>query len=683
MAGSPKREDIARQIARVRETIDHHNFRYYVLDAPEISDAEYDELMRELAALEDSHPELITQVSPTQRVGAAPAAAFTPVSHEQKMLSLANAFSETELDQFIGRVERGAGAGAGSIQYTCELKMDGVAVSLVYENGLYQRGATRGDGAVGEDITDNIKTIRAVPLRLRGKAPALLEVRGEAYLTKHQFKEINEERQKEGRSLFANPRNAAAGSLRQLDPGITARRHLDIYVFALGYVEGARFTSQWEVLKFLRDAGFPTNPNNRLVESGAEAAEFCRYWEKARHTLAYEIDGAVIKVDSLARQERLGSTAKTPRWAVAYKFPAEERTTRLIDILPSVGRTGVITPIAVLEPVEVGGVKVGRATLHNEDEIERKDVRVGDWVLVHRAGDVIPEIIAPVISRRTGKETRYKMPRNCPVCGAGIERLEGEVVSRCPNMACPKQIFERLVHFGSRSALDIEGMGPAVVEHLLGSGLVKDPADIYALTVEALKENVPFFVPKDAKAAEAAKLANKLVIAIARSKEKPLDRLVFALGIRHVGSHVAEVLAARFKDLNAIIGAGYDELMEIDEVGPKIAEAVVKFFSESKNLVTLDKLQAAGVKTTTETQPAGPLALAGLKFVFTGALSSMSRDEAKASIKRLGATASTSVSAKTDYVVAGDEPGGKYDEAVRLGVRLLNEEEFIDLIGAG
>jgi DNA ligase (NAD+) len=671
MANLSEREAAAGKAAGLRDAINYHNYRYYVLDSPEISDAEYDQLMAELAELEAAYPELVTPDSPTQRIGAAPAAVFEPVKHRSRMLSLANAFSYEELDAFFARIEREMDS--STIDYVCELKMDGVAVSLTYEHGRYVRGATRGDGATGEDITANLKTLKSLPLRLRGSAPAVLEVRGEAYLTKDRFRLINEERLEEGKPLFANPRNAAAGSLRQLDPKITARRELAIYLFAVGYVEGVEFADHWQSLEWLRDAGFPVNPNNHLARSSREAAEFCRRQEEARHTLPYQIDGVVLKVNPFAWQEKLGSTAKTPRWAVAYKFPAEERTTRLLDIVPSVGRTGAITPTAILEPVDVGGVKVGRATLHNEDEIRRKDVRVGDWVLVRRAGDVIPEVIAPIPSRRTGDEREWRVPATCPACGAKVERLAGEVASRCTNSACPKQIFERLVHFGSRVAMDIEGMGPSVVEHLLASGKVEDIADIYSLDKEQLVEIVPHF---------AGKAADNLVRAVEASKERPLERLLVGLGIKFVGARMSEVLASTFGELDRIIEADYDRLVAIEEVGPKIAQSVETFFREPRNLRVVEKLKRAGLNTKAAAPAPAERPLAGLSFVLTGTMSSMPRSSAKDRIKELGGRALDSVSGNTDYLVAGREPGSKYDKARELGIKILSEDEFLKMIGA-
>lgn len=662
-------KEARKRVKELRDLINYHNYRYYVLNQPEISDAEYDALVRELETLEKQFPELITADSPTQRVGAPPAAAFKAVQHKSKMLSLANALNLQELDSFFQRLERDLGV--SKLEYVCELKMDGVAVALTYENGVYVRGATRGDGAVGEDITANLKTIKSLPLRMLKDELPLIEIRGEAYLTKVQFKEINKEREEEGLPLFANPRNAAAGSLRQLNPKITAQRELAIFVFAVGYVEGKTFSTHWEVLNYLKENGFPVNHHNRLVKNSQEARDFCRLWQEKRHELPYEIDGVVVKVNSLALQEQLGATAKSPRWAIAYKFPAEERTTRLLKIIPSVGRTGAITPVAVLEPVEVAGVTISRATLHNEDEIKRRDIKIGDWVVVHRAGDVIPEVVTSIPSKRNGSEVEFKMPQNCPVCGAKVEHLAGEVVARCTNISCPKQVFGRLMHFGSREAMDIEGLGPAVVSSLLNSGLVKDVAALFTLTPAQLQETVPHF---------AEKAAQNLYQAINKAKDRPLARLIYALGIRHVGLHVAEVLAQKYHSVAELTKASQEELEAIPEIGPKIAQSVAAFFSEPKNQQLLEKLKRVGVKVAEKQKAKKALPLAGLTFVFTGALKHFSRQEAESKVKELGARASSSVSKRTDYVVVGQEPGTKYEKAKKLGVKIIDENEFLRLI---
>ena len=656
------------RIAVLRDLISHHNYRYYALDSPEITDNEYDDLIKELAALESDRPDLVTPDSPTQRIGVAPAEAFAPVRHEQKMMSLANAYSVAELRSFFERTERELDV--SPIEYVCELKMDGVAVSVVYDGGAYKLGATRGDGAVGENITNNVKTIKALPLKLRGEHRAKLEARGEAYLSKAQFNQINMEREQEGETLFANPRNAAAGSLRQLNPRIAAERNLAIYLFALIGAEDAAIETHWSALEFMRAAGLSVNPNNRRASSADEVIAFCRHWEDNRHTLPYEIDGVVVKVDRLIWQDRLGTTAKSPRWAIAYKFPPEERTTILLEIIASVGRTGAITPTAVLEPVDIGGVTVSRATLHNEDEVKRKGVMIGDTVIVRRAGDVIPEVVQPIVSRRTGAEKPWPMPQDCPACGARLERPEDEAVTRCPNMACPKQVFERLVHFGSRGAMDIEGMGPAVVGALLDAGRISDPADIFDLERDELVEIVPHF---------AKKAADNFVAAVEISKERGLEKLLFALGARHVGSRVAELLSQRFGGIDAIAGADSELLVDVDEIGPKIAESVEAFFNEQQNLEIIARLKAAGVKTTAVSAGEVNGALAGLTFVFTGTLSNITRPSAQAQVRALGAKAVNSVSAKTDYVVVGKSPGVKAEQAKELGVTVLSEEQFLEL----
>ncbi len=669
MASEPKRGTAAKRIVELREKINYHNHRYYVLDSPEISDAEYDELYRELAELENAHPELVIPDSPTQRIGAGPSDAFAPVEHRTRMMSLANADSQAELEAFFARVEKDLGE--SEIEYVCEPKMDGVAVAVVYEDGRYVRGATRGDGSVGEDITGNIRTIRSLPLRLRLEAPGAVEVRGEAYLGKDEFKLISEGRLDEGETPFANPRNAAAGSLRQLDPKVAAARRLSVYLFAVGQADSAAFTTQWGALEWLKNAGLPVNPHSKLVADSRRASAYCRRLQESRFELPYQIDGVVIKVNRLDWQEELGATAKSPRWAIAYKFPPEERTTTVIDIIAGVGRTGAVTPTAVMEPVEVAGVTVSRATLHNEDEVRRKDIRVGDKVIVRRAGEVIPEIVKPVIEARTGEEREWVLPKECPECGARIVRPTGESVARCTNMACPKQVFERLVHFGSRGAMDIEGFGPAVVEHLLALERVRDVADIYRLSADDFEEIVPHF---------AEKAAVNLAQAVAVSKERPLERVLFGLGIRHVGARTAEILAAEFKDMDKLAGADFERLQAIEEVGPKIAESIETFFREADNRRVIEKLRAAGVTMTAQRASTLAPTLAGTNWVFTGTLSEMSRARAQGLVKERGGQAGGSVSGRTDYVVAGHEAGSKLEKARELGVTVLTETEFLEML---
>lgn len=629
--------------------------------------------MRELMEIEKAHPELITPDSPTQRVGAEPSNAFKPVRHRSRMMSLANAFSFAELAAFFNRI--GNDLVDDQIELVCELKVDGVAVSLVYERGLYVSGATRGDGDVGEDITLNVKTIQSVPLRLLlDPAPDILEVRGEVYLSKEQFEQINKEREELGQSLFANPRNAAAGSLRQLDPKVTARRNLDIFVYGLGYVSGVDFGGHWESLNYLKAAGLKVSQYVKKVNSINDAYEYCEYWQERRHLLPFEIDGVVIKVNSYNQQEKLGTTSKAPRWAIAYKFPAEQRTTKLLGIELNVGRTGAVTPTAVLEPVIIAGSTVSRATLHNEDEIRRKDIKIGDYVIVQKAGDVIPEIVAPVVSRRNGTEKDFIMPRECPVCGGEVVRPDGEAVARCVNINCPAVIFEHVIHFASRGAMDIEGLGESVARQLLDKGMIKDVSDIYYLDKNSLLDIKHF----------ADKAADNLYNAVQRSKNRPLSRLLFALGIRHVGSHVAEVLADSFGSIDALSCAKPGDLITIPEIGPKIAESIIEFFREERNRNMVEKLRRAGVKmeqdkTAKETGSAEQK-FAGKTFVFTGALTQFTRSEAEEIVKSMGGKASSSVSKKTDYVVAGESPGSKYDKAKSLGVNIITEDDFKRLI---
>lgn len=662
-------EKVKARIEELRALINYHNYRYYVLDSPEISDAEYDELMRELKELEEKYPQFITPDSPTQRIGAAPLEKFGTVEHPRPMLSLANAFTLEELKAWHKRVSKLLGG--REFDMVCELKIDGLAVALTYEGGLLIKGATRGDGYKGEDVTLNLKTIRSIPLSVRN-APQKFEVRGEVFLSRKAFKEINEERARQGLPLFANPRNAAAGSVRQLDPRITAQRPLDIYIYGLGYIEGGSMPpTQWECLEFIKSLGFKVNPHNRLVKDIEEVEEYYQEWMEKRENLPYEIDGVVVKVNSIALQEELGAVAREPRWAIAYKFPSTQAITKLIDIGINVGRTGTLNPYAILEPVSVGGVIIERAALHNEEDIHRKDIRIGDWVIVQRAGEVIPEIIGPVVSRRTGAEKIFRMPQNCPVCGAKVIKPEGEVMSRCPNASCPAQIQERLQHFASRGAMDIEGLGEKWCIALYKAGLVKDVADFYYLTKEQLLTLERM----------GEKSATNLINAINASKSRPLSRLIFALGIPHVGSEIAETLAKHFKSLDRLAEASLDELQSIPTIGPKIAQSIISFFSEPKNRNIIKKLEEAGVKTKEEVVEAKPLPLSGMEFVITGKLHSFTRAQAEAKIKELGGTVGSNVSRKTTYLVVGADPGSKLERARALGIKLLTEEEFIKMIG--
>jgi DNA ligase (NAD+) len=661
-----------KRIEELREIINYHNYRYYVLDSPEISDAEYDELMRELRQLEAEHPELVTPDSPTQRIGAPPVEAFGVVEHPQPLLSLANAFSYEELAAWHKRVSNLLGG--RQFDLVCEPKIDGLAVALTYVDGLLVTGATRGDGYRGEDITQNLRTIRSIPLSVPKEAPPRFEVRGEVYLPKAGFKKLNEERAKEELPFFANPRNAAAGSVRQLDSSITAKRPLDIFVYALGWAEGKAVPdTHWEIMQYLKSLGFKINPNIALRHSFDEAEKYHQSWVESREKFPYEADGIVVKVNSIALQQELGTVAHEPRWAIAYKFPAIQGTTRLIDIGINVGRTGSLNPYAILEPVRVGGVVISSAALHNEEDIHRKDIRIGDWVVVQRAGDVIPEIVEPIISRRTGKEKIFSMPSRCPVCGSEVIKPEGEAMHRCTNTACPSQALERIKHFVSRGAMDIDGVGEKLCQTLFEAGLVKDAADLYYLTREQLLSLERM----------ADKSASNVLNSIEESKDRPLARVIFALGILHVGEQYAELLAEQFHSIDKLAEANQEELSTIPSIGPKIAESIVAFFRQKGNRQIIEKLRKAGVRLereeVKETKPE-ELPLAGLEFVLTGKLESCSRSEAEAKIKTLGGKAGSDVTRKTSYVVVGADPGSKLDKAEKLGIKTINEAEFLDLL---
>ncbi len=672
--------EVIERVKKLRDEIEYHNYRYYVLDSPVISDAEYDALMRELRELEAKYPELVTPDSPTQRVGYPPAKEFRQVRHAEPMLSLDDAMSEEEVREFDRRVKRLLGLPEDApMEYTVEPKIDGVAVELVYENGVLTVGSTRGDGYVGEDVTNNLKTIKTIPLRLRPLTedappiPKRLDARGEVYMEKEKFKQLNEERLRRGEPPFANPRNAAAGSLRQLDPNVTAQRPLDIFFYGVGRVEGYKFKTQWEVLTTLPKWGLKTNPLCRLVKNIDEAIAYHHELEKKREELPYEIDGVVIKVNDLSLWEKLGTKARSPRYALAYKFEPTQVTTRVRDIVLQVGRTGAVTPVAVLEPVRVGGVTVSRATLHNEDEIRRKDIRIGDWVLVQRAGDVIPEVVMPIKERRTGKEKPFVMPKTCPVCGSELIRKPGEAVWRCPNKNCYAQLVRQLQHFASRNAMDIEGLGEQVAKALVDAGLVRDVADLYYLKVDDLLQ-LPGFALKKAK---------NLYEAIQRSKKTTLPRFLYALGIRHVGEVVAQLLAEHFKSLDKLMNASMSDLMAIPGIGPEVARSVVEFFRNERNRKTIEKLLKAGIEfeDLKEEEKPEEKPLKGLTFVFTGALKSMTRDEAKKKVQALGGRVASDVSRNVDYVVVGEKPGSKYQRAQRLGLKIIDEDEFLKMIG--
>jgi len=663
--------EVKKRIDELRKLINYHNHRYYVLDSPEISDAEYDELMRELKRLEEEFPQFLTSDSPTQRVGAAPVEAFGVVAHQIPMLSLGKAFAHEELLAWHKRVS--GLLGEPEFDLVAEHKMDGLAVALIYQEGKFATGATRGDGFRGEDITQNLKTIRSIPLSLPRGVPTRFEVRGEVYLSKKGFKKLNEDRAKAGQPLFANPRNAAAGSVRQLDPRITAQRPLDIYIYGLGLVEGGKtLSTHWETLEYLKSLGFKLNPQNELLNNLQQAESYYQHWVEEREHLPYEADGIVFKVNRYDLQERLGNVGGEPRWAVAYKFPATQVTTHLLDIGVSVGRTGTLNPYAILEPVNVGGVIVKRAALHNEDDIRRKDIRIGDMVIVQRAGEVIPEVVAPVGSLRTGKEKVFVMPSKCPVCGAEAIKPEGEAMSRCTNVSCPAQVYELVKHFVSRGAMDIEGFGEKLAETLLKAGLIKDAGDIYTL-----KDKKEEFIGLERMG---EKSASNVLKAIEDSKNRPLSRVIFALGIRHVGSETAEILVKHFGSIDKLAQSTAEELMAAPTIGPTIAESIVAFFRQESNLKVIDKLRKAGVRMREEAAKPSELPLAGKEFVVTGKLDSCTRTEAEARIRELGGLVGSSVSKKTDFLVVGADPGSKLDRARELGTTILNEKQFLDML---
>ncbi|MGB9553078.1 MAG: NAD-dependent DNA ligase LigA [bacterium] len=662
------REQAAKRIEELRKLIEYHRWRYYVLDQPEISDREYDELMLELQRLEQDYPDLITPNSPTQRVGAPPAKEFRAVRHLLPMLSLDNAFTAEDLLAFDRRVKRILGE--VPLEYVCELKFDGLAVSLRYEKGLLTVGATRGDGYEGEEITNNLRTLKSLTLHLLcPNPPPLLEARGEVIMTYADFERLNEERAARGEPLFANPRNAAAGSVRQLDPKITAERKLDIFIYGLGAYEGISFSSHWEALEYLKKCGLKVSDKIRLVNSIEEAIEYCEEWQEKRGDLPFGVDGAVIKVNSFEFQERLGFTTHSPRWAIAYKFPAAEEITQVEDIKVYVGRTGALTPVAHLTPVEVDGSTVSRATLHNEDEVKRKDVRIGDWVVVHKAGAVIPEIISVLKERRTGKEKVFEMPKRCPVCGAETLRLPGEAVTRCTNISCPAQVVERILHF-CRS-MDIEGLGPAIVVQLHNMEMVKDVADIYYLTLDNMLKMERM----------GPTLARKLLKQIESSKNKPLRQLITALGILQVGEHVADLLTQKYHSIDELFRATEEELQTIPGIGPSTAESIVVFFRQPETKALIEKLRRAGVRLAEEKiKEEGIKPLAGKTFVFTGTLSHFKREEAEELVRKLGGEATSSVSKRTSFVVVGENPGSKLDKAKELNVKTIGEEEFLKLL---
>lgn len=672
-----KIEDIGQitaEIAALRKELQYHTYRYYVLDDPEIEDRQFDVLMRRLIELEAAYPNLITTDSPTQRVGGIVAGGFKSVTHLSPMRSLGNAFSAEELVAFHNRVQSGLGI-EEKTEYIVELKMDGLAINLTYEKGHLVSGVTRGNGNQGEDVTSNIRTIKSVPLILHGDAatiPPLLEVRGEVYMPKREFERLNREREEAGEPLLANPRNAAAGSLRQLDPKITAERALDIFVYGIGMYTGVELTTHGQMLEYLNQLGLKINSQYKIFETIEDVITYCTNFAEKRFELPYAIDGMVIKVNDLASQHALGYTAKDPRWAIAYKFPAEQAITVVEDIFVGLGRTGVLTPTAILRPVKVAGSTISRATLHNLDYIEEKDIRIGDTVVIHKAGEVIPKVLSVVLEKRTGEEIPFVMPQTCPECGGQVVRQDGEAAHKCINSHCPALFREGLIHFVSRDAMNIDGLGPAVLNALVDTNLVKDVADLYQLEMEQV-----LTVPR-----MALKSAENLLTAIEASKQAGLARLLFALGIRHVGVKAAGIVARHFGNIEDIKKASVEELLQLDEIGGKIAESIVAYFAEAENIELIERLRSAGVKTTEEKQVIEENELfAGKTFVLTGTLEKMSRNQAADIIQKLGGKVSGSVSKKTSYVVAGAEAGSKLDKAQQLGVEVLNEEQFIKMVG--
>ena len=661
-----------KRAARLSREIEYHNYRYYVLDDPEISDAAYDALLKELEGLEQAFPELKTPNSPTQRVGSAPLEAFGQVPHTIPMLSLANAMEAEAVIEFDQRVKRFLKTDA-DITYVAEPKLDGVAVELIYERGELAAGSTRGDGFTGEDVTKNLRTIKTIPLHLferKMASPERLEVRGEVYMEVADFKALNKRQERLGEPLFANPRNAAAGSLRQLDSAVTAQRPLKIFCYGVGEVRGRIFESQWEVLQTLPEWGLRTNPLVRRCKHIQEAVVYYKEINAEREGQLYEMDGVVVKVDSFALQRRLGEVSRSPRWAVAYKFPAKEATTRIIEIRAQVGRTGALTPVALMEPVRIGGAEVKRATLHNQDEIAKKDIRIGDIVVVRRAGDVIPEVVKVITSKRTGAERRFVMPKNCPVCGSDVVRLPDEAAHRCVGISCAAQLKGRIRHFASKRAMDIDGLGVKLINQLVDKGLVKDVADLYYLTQDDLASLERM----------AAKSAENLIQALTKSKRPTLARFLYALGMRHVGEHIAQVLGRELPALDRFYKISAEELENIPGIGPEVAQSVYGFFHDKKNREVIKRLQKAGI-TIAEPSAKRTMPLQGKTFLFTGALEDITRDEAKDLVLALGGEVATNAGKGVDYLVVGNDPGSKYAKAKELGLFIIDEAEFKRLMG--
>lgn len=666
----------AQRAEELRRELNYHNHRYYTLDDPVISDGQYDLLLRELREIETEHPELLTGDSPTQRVGGEPSSAFAEVEHSRPMLSLGNAFDFAELAAWHRRISGLLDGDA--FDMVCELKIDGLAVNLTYEDGVLVQGATRGNGTTGEDVTRNLRTIRTIPLSLRGEIPSRLEVRGEVYLPVDEFHRLNKGREERGEQLYANPRNTGAGTIRQLDPKVTAARNMQIWVYSLNSSEGTEhISSHWNALEWLGDVGFRINPNNKLRHTLEEVEDYYRYWLERRHDLPYEADGVVVKVSPLELQERLGVVGREPRWAIAYKFPAEQATTKLKYIGINVGRTGSLNPYAVLEPVVVSGATVQHASLHNEEDINRKDIRVGDTVIIERAGDVIPQVVGPVLAQRTGKEQVFRMPERCPECDTPVVKAEDDAMHRCPNPACPAQFFELLKHFVGKNAADIDGLGERWCSILIEKGMVSDVAGLYGLEKDKLLELDRM----------GDKLATRILANIEASKSRPLPRMLFALGMTHVGAEVADLLAQNYLGIRDLANATEEDLTAIEGIGPKIAESIIAWFQVPENQEVVEKLLTAGVKLKQDSLPIAIAAVpsegspfGGLTFVVTGTLSAFSRKDAEAKIKELGGKVTSSVTKKTSYVVVGESPGSKVATAEKLGIPILDEDAFLRVL---
>jgi DNA ligase (NAD+) len=657
---------IEQEIESLRKEINHHNELYYVHSQPEISDAEFDALLRRLIELEEANPHLITPDSPTQRVGGRAVEGFASFEHKVPLLSLDNSYNIDDLRAFDERCRKLADG--REFEYVAELKIDGLSIALHYENGLLVAGATRGDGKRGDDVTQNIRTIRSIPLKLKTKTTSSIEVRGEAYLSRSSFERINAELEEEGQKTFANPRNAASGTIRMLDSRIVAQRKLDLFPYDLLRDGRKAFDTHWEIFDWLEKAGFQINPNRALCKNIDEVIEFCNRMETKRDTLDYEIDGVVVKVNSTALQDEFSTTTKFPRWAIAYKYPARQATTKLLSISVQVGRTGALTPVANLEPVQLAGTTVARATLHNKDEIKRLGIRIGDYVMIEKSGEIIPKVLSVVESKRTGEETEFEFPKNCPVCGGDVVRIKEEVVARCTNPDCPAKIKNRLLYFASRKAMDIEGLGDVLVDQLVDKGLVKDVADLYSLKLEDIASLERM----------AEKSGSNLLAQIEASKQKELSNLLYGLDIRHVGERYANILARHFRSIEKLKTATVEELDDIPEIGLTVAESVRAWFDDKKNLALTDRLKSFGVRTEMSETSSAALNenFVGKTFVLTGKLETFTRDEAKALIENVGGRIASSVSKKTDYVIAGEDAGSKLDKARDLGVKVLSEEEF-------